>query len=69
MNRKEKEEVTDEKVRRVLWSGIHSEIEIIIYFKLMHQIQYAKDRFIIFQVWLKTNIRCQYEHCNRFFLL
>lgn len=47
MNRKEKEEVTDEKVRRVLWSGIHSEIEIIIYFKLMHQIQYAKDRFII----------------------
>ena len=46
MNRKGKEEVRDEKVR-VLWSGIHSEIEIIIYFILMYQIQYARDKFII----------------------
>lgn len=47
MNRKGKEEERDEKVRRMLWSDVHSEIEIIIYFKPMYEIQYARDKFII----------------------
>lgn len=47
MNRKGNEEGRGEMVRRVLWSDVHSETEIIIYFKPMYEIQYARDKFII----------------------